>query len=244
MKKIIVFLNLFFGILTNVYSQIEYKTDTIISKVIIDNVSFTLKVLRDKHNDHMEEFGEEDEGDLHYSQSPITLTFIRNEDSKVIYSKKIDTEINDYPYLNYFFYKSQNKTLSDYGRLYMSINKSYGGSGSTTVLYTFTFDGKNISVNKIDSFGELTYVLHGKDDYEILFLTGKWNEGESHFENHQYIIKKIQFGKSIEVEYLGTTEKKYPSLDDINLTSKKLFDLIYKNEPRIFRSIDLYNFKY
>jgi len=221
-----------------------FKIDTIINNVLIDNNQFSLKVLRDKFDEHLDKFLEEDEPS--FEQSPMTVILTNNANGKIAYLKKFDFQPNDYPYINYSFYKGQAQDLSDNGRLYFMLNKSYGGSGSQSIRYYIYFNENKIYFSELfSSSGELSYIVYNKNDNEIIVLDGIWNmkENESHFANHRYIITKYTYHDgNFDKKVIGQTKFKYSSLDEDKPIGEILID-IKRKEPLLLKSINLIYYK-
>ncbi len=222
--------------------KILYKKDTVIRNVLIDGAKLAINVLRDRFDEHLDKFKEDDEP--YFTQAPITVAFTRNADDNPIYVKRFDFEPNEYPYLGYSFYKGQDQNLSSPGKLYFMLNKSYGGSGSTHSIYFVDFKDNKINLNHLINCNELTNILYAKDDKEILALKGIWNidEDESHFANHRLTITKYTYtnGSFYEKE-IGQTKFKYSSLDENKTVSQILFDIKTK-EPSLLTEINLSNY--
>ena len=227
-----------------------FKMDTTIKSVLIDGKHFSLKVLRDKFDEHLDKFLEEgehsEEGEPSFIQSPMTVVLTNNADGKIIYIKKFDFEPNDYPYLNYSFYKGQAQNLNDKGRLYLVLNKGYGGSGSQSIRYYITYNENKINFSELfKSSGELSYIVYNKNDNEIIALDGIWNleENESHFANHRYTITKYTYrNNSFDKTVIGQTQFKYSSLDEDKTIAQILID-IKTNEPVLLKGINLTDYK-
>ena len=220
-----------------------FKVDTIIQDVLICGNKFSIKILRDQVDEQLNPFLEEDEPS--FRQSPMTVIFINNTDGKVVYLKKFDSEPNDYPYLNYSFYKSQDQSLNTNGKLYLLLNKNFGGSGSISNRYLIDYKDNKICFSHLfESSGELTYILYNKNDNEIIVLDGIWNtkEDESHFANHRYKIKKYSYtdGRFLEIE-IGKTKFKYSSLDE-NKSNLEILKDIKTKEPLLLIDLKLSNY--
>ena len=221
-----------------------FKIDTTINNVLIDGKQFSLKVLRDKFDEHLDKFSEEDEPS--FTQSPMTVILTNNADGKVVYLKKFDFVPDDYPYLTYSFYKGQAQNLNDNGRLYLMLNKGYGGSGSQSIRYYINFNENKINFSELfSSSGELSYIVYNKNDNEIIVLDGIWNmkENESHFANHRYTITKYAYrDNSFDKKVIGQTKFKYSSLDDDKPIAQILIDIKTK-EPLLLKGINLNDYK-
>lgn len=216
-----------------------YETDTIIENILIDGRKFTIKVLRDKFNEHLDKFTEED--DPSFTQSPITVVFTKNTDDNPIYVKRFDFEPSDYPYLDYSFYKGQEQNLKSPGKLYFIVNKTYGGSLSTHSIYFINFKDNKINLNHLFYCNELTHILYALNDKEVLSLVGIWNieEGESHFGDHRFKITRYIFGDNdINTEEIGETKFKYSVLNKKKSSSEILTEIKLK-EPQLLANINL-----
>jgi hypothetical protein len=221
-----------------------FKTDTTYNNVLIDGQQFSFKILRDKLNEHLEKFTEN--GEPNFEQSPMTVILTNNNDGKIIYIKKFDFEPDDYPSLSYSFYKGQSQHLNDNGKLYLMLNKGYGGSGSRSIRYYINFKDNKINFSDLfSSSGELSYIVYNKNDNEIIVLDGIWNmkENESHFANHRYTITKYTFDKKgFDKKEIGQTKFKYSSLGEDKPISQILVDIKTK-EPLLLKGIQLADFK-
>lgn len=222
-----------------------FKIDTSINNISIDGKPFSVKVLRDNFNEHLERFLD-DNNNPTFIQSPITLVFTSQANNKIVYIKKFDFDPNDYPNLSYSFYKANTKDLTREGKLYLVLNKGYGGSGSQSTRYYINFQDNKVNFsNLFNSNGELSYILYNKNDNEIIVLNGVWNmkENESHFANHRYIITKYTFiNNSFEKKEIGLTKFKYASLDEAKPILQILTDIQTK-EPILFKELDVLNLK-
>ncbi len=219
-----------------------FNLDTSFKNVLIEGKKFDIKVFRDKLDEHLESYNKDEFSDK--TESPITIILNKSEDGKIIYIKKFDFEPNDHPYLNYAFYKGQNQPLSEPGRLYFMLNKGYGGSGSGSIRYYINIDEGKVNLsNLFESSGELSYILYGKNDNQILVLNGIWNPDDGgHFANHRYslVLYRIR-NKEFEKKEIGKTNYKYSSLDE-NKSAEQILSDIQKNEPTLLDDINISNF--
>lgn len=223
----------------------KYKTETKINNVVIGGSQFSIRVLRDKYDEHLKEFSEEPQtlDEYEFTQSPITIVISKNSDNHPLYIKRFDHEPDDYPYLNYKFYKGENQNLNKQGRLYFRISKGYGGSGSQCATYYIDYLRGQISLsNLFNSSCELFYDVYSQNDKEILLLKGIWGTDESHFGNHRYNITKYtyengQFNK----KEIGQTKYKYSSLDE-NKTISQILREIKTKETLLLSDIALSDF--
>lgn len=221
-----------------------FNIDSAINNIIIDGQQFSLQVLRDKFDEQLTAFTAE--ADPSFTQSPISLVFSNSSTGKIVYSKKFDFEPGDYPYLNYSFYKAQDQALNNKGKLYVTFNKSYGGSGSQSTTYYIHLNKGNITFsNLFNSSGELSYIVYHKNDNEIIVLDGIWNmqQNESHFANHRYKITRYLFtANGFEKKVVGQTKFKYASLDE-DKTAQQILKDIKTKEPLLLKGIQPADFK-
>ncbi|MBU0489228.1 MAG: hypothetical protein KKA07_04415 [Bacteroidetes bacterium] len=219
-----------------------FKTDTVINRVLIEEEQFTIEVYRNIFNEHIYTYSAS--GDPYFEQSPITI-IIKNSDSEIVYLKTFDFEPDDYPYLIYSFYKGQGQDLNKPGKLYVEINISYGGSGSLSNIYFITLKNGTISFNKLFQVsGVLDYVVYSSYDSEIIVLEGIWNfeEGETHFANHRYMITRYIFiDNSFQKKEIGMTVNKYSSLDEDKPIMETLKE-IENREPELLQEINISDF--
>jgi hypothetical protein len=153
-------------------------------------------------------------------QSPITLLIVDKLSGKIKFQKKIGNEFNDYPFQNWKLIKGPEKSLNHPGKLFLSIDKSYGGSGSINTTYLIDISEIGITVLKIfSSAGELSDFMITKHDKELFLISGIWNpqEKEAHFSDHRFQLKKFTFNKGqVQAFNLGITNLKYPPIDEEN----------------------------
>ena len=215
-----------------------YSTDTVLNNVEINGENFRIQVMRDKYDEHLLPYTNDYGGNLTI-QSAITILITRESNNQLLYYKRFDYPPDDYPYINYVFFKGQFQQLNEAGKLYLLFNKHHGGSGSQTERYLVNYMDNRINLYSLFASGELTSVLYAKSDNEILVLEGIWGEDESHFGEHQLRIKKFDFSEGIFKEIrIGTTKNKYPGIDD-ETSPKEVLQLITKSEPELFKEIDL-----
>lgn len=225
----------------------QYRIDTIINAVKIRDQKYSFIVLRDKYNEQMLAFEEGNKGPGTWlpEQAPITLIVADNTNGNILFHKKLELSANDYPNLNWLLEKGQEKKLADTGKLFFSVDKSYGGSGSTNTVYLIDKSEKGIQLTKLFSVnGELSDYIITKNDQELILISGIWNskEKEAHFSNHRYQINKLVFKTDrVESIILGTTTNKYPCIDEEN-TCKSILSSIIKKEPQFGKNIQLTNY--
>lgn len=196
------------------YSNTEiFKTDTIFNDVLIDGEKFTVKVLSDKLDEHLEPYKKsEDEYEV---MSPKTLVFFSIDSAKIAYVKKFDFS-SDFDSSTPSF-KKLNGNIHNEGKLYLNwLNHSNGSGFRKKTYYVYLENGK-LYLSEILESGELSYTYFNKNDKEILVFDGIWNfnENETHFSNHRYKITsyKYSYDGFVKDEY-GTTYNKYPSDDE------------------------------
>lgn len=217
-----------------------FKTDTSVTDVLIDSLHFSLQVLRDQFDEHTNRFSTEKEPS--FTQSPITVIFTNNRDRKAAYIKKFDSAPDDYPYLDYSFYKGQQQGLAVPGKLYMVLTRNYGGSGSEhTWYYIHLKDNKIYCSSLFDPGNELSYLLYNRNDSEMVVLNGIWNmkENESHFADHRYKIARYVYNNgSYQKKDTTQTNFKYPCADE-HKTALQILTAIQAKESSVLSSINL-----
>jgi hypothetical protein len=226
----------------------QFRIDTIFNTVMIQAKPYTLIVLRDKYNEQMVPFGKVVVGkneELLLEQAPITIMIADKTNGGIVFYKKIEIAGNNYPNLNWLLEKGQGKQLTQTGKLFFSVDKSYGGSGSTNAIYLIDTTEKGFQLSKLfAATGELSDYIVANNDEEMIFITGIWNskEKEAHFSNHRYQVNKIVFKKAgIETLNLGITTFKYPSIDE-DSTCIAILTSILKKEPTFKSKIQLSKF--
>ncbi|MFZ4057238.1 MAG: hypothetical protein ACOYKE_03835 [Ferruginibacter sp.] len=213
-----------------------YRLDTIINMTKIDGSFYTLYLLRDKLNENFEAY--ENEAYAGYSAAPLTLLVQSMRNGKLVYAKKIIAAPGDQPYINCRFYKANNAATADTGKLFVELNKSYGGSGSLSTWYHVTMQNGKMTLNTLfDGSGELTLVAHAKNDASFIVLDGIWNmhEGEAHFGEHRYALTQYSFVDGFfQSKKIGTTKYKYEVADGKNAEAL-LLKSIQQKEPNLFK---------
>jgi len=221
-----------------IYSDTSlFKTDTILSNVRIDDKQFSIHILRDKYNENLERYSENepDYSSYSFSSSPVTIVFTNFENEKIVYIKKFE---DYYPY----FMKGGSKTLSSEGKLYFKQIISAGGSGYRQKNYWVFLDEGKLKFTEIFDSGELSYIIHHKNDNEILVLDGIWGrDDDGHFSNHRYKVTKYIIDDYRKVE-VGETEYKYSS-SDVDKPITQILSEIKENEPELLSKIDLSDYK-
>jgi hypothetical protein len=214
-----------------------FKVDSVFENVAINGGMFTIMVLRDKLDENMHAFLDEDEP--YFSQSPITIAIAKTGNKNPMYIKRFDFEPGIYPNFSYHFFKGQNQSLNTPGKLYLTFTKNFGGSGHTGINYFIDFKEGQINLKNIFSFGTLSYEAFSKTDNEILLLNGIWGEEETHFSSHRYKIIKYKYNNDFfeEIE-IGETKFKYSSLDD-DKSVKQIMVEIKAKEPLLLQSIKI-----
>lgn len=215
-----------------------YKLDTVINNIDISGEQYNMKALYEKRQPI--NISAQDEEDY----QAITFLFFKGNKKEPQLIKKISLEQG--AYINYYVYKGQNQNLNERGKAYLLVNKSFGGSGSSSEVYSINNQHEHLSIDKIfDCSGELDYIIYNNNDDEILLLKGIWGDNESHFSNHRYTIKKyIYQNGSFTEKILGRTQLKYSSLDEDKPLQQVLTDIKMK-EPLLLQTINIkdYSFK-
>ena len=178
-----------------------FKIDTVFNKVLIGKKEFIIKVEREKFNNNFQLFNEP-------TSCPITILIINKDDGKIVYFQRI----TDGVYINCSMYKEHNKPLSSSGRLYLFIERNFGGSGTKVTQYFLSFNAGEFELKKLTESNELSIFYYNKNDKDILRLDGVWELEDGHFGNHRYKITKITFdsnGDWFQTKTIGETSLKY-----------------------------------
>lgn len=222
----------------------QFKVDSVINTVNIQDQMYSIILLRDKYNEQLIPFevGNSGPGVWLPEQAPLTIMIVNKANGDLVYYKKLELSNDGYPSINWQLVKGQERKLAQKGNLLLSLDKSYGGSGSTNFLYLIDRTEKGFILLKLfSSIGELSDFIVANNDQELISISGIWNikENESHFSEHRYQIKKIAFkGGKIETINLGTTSNKYPCIDEKN-TCLSLLSSIIKKESVFAKSIQI-----
>jgi len=190
-----------------------FKIDTTYSNVFIDGISFKIRILSDKLNEHLENY---EEPEFEFDDvSPKTVVFYSDETGKIAYVKKFDASKP--------FFMKQCGNLSKDGKLYLHWMSSGGGSGFSSNTSLVSLEDGKIVLTEIFNSGEMDFVLFNKNDKEIYILKGIWGDEldingepvETHFSDHKYKILQYRYGyDGFEEKEIGTTKNKYSSLDE------------------------------
>lgn len=220
----------------------QYKIDSVLNTVLLEKKFYTIILLRDKYTEQMLPFEAKNNGNNNYSpeQSPITFLIVDQSNSSIKFQKKINPDINDYPYQYWHFRKGNEKKLSLPGKLFFSIDKNYGGSGSTNTTYLIDSSETGLNMTKLFSAsGELSDFIITKNDSALILISGIWNvnENETHFSNHRYQLIKYTFKRNaIKRTNLGITHFKYPTIDEEN-SCKEIIHQIQIREKVKFKTL-------
>jgi hypothetical protein len=200
----------------------QYRIDSVLNTVTIKEETFSIIILRDKYTEQMVPFKKDGMGLKEYlpEQASITLLIANKANGEIRFFKKFETELNDYPFQSWQLTKGQGKRLDQKGKLFFSLDKSYGGSGSMSTTYLIDLTEIGLEATKIFTVvGELSDFMVSKNDQELITISGIWNtqEKEQHFSPHRYQIQKYKMIDGKVKKYnLGTTFFKYPPIEDEN----------------------------
>jgi hypothetical protein len=168
--------------------------------------------------------------DIEFNQ--LIIYFTQKDNDSVILKKTFEEN----QFVKMFSFKEKNTT-------YISLSSYSGGSGFTSTIYQIKLDEKPTFI-EIFNYNELTFYTFNKDGSELLYLQGIWDmteaAEEAHFSDHCYSIGTISLtpnGATHEVIH-GKTKQKYPCYD-YETTTEMLVQVIHKNEPTVFKTIDL-----
>lgn len=226
------------GSLPEPYSNTSlYKLDTTIKNVNVNGEKYSFKAFYERNQSSTIAAQDDEE------YKSVSFLFFKENSQKPELIKSMSLEEGEF--IHYNVYKGQNQSLDKDGRLYLLINKSFGGSGSSSEIYTVSNQDGKVSMEKIfECSGELDYKIYKKNDDEILLLQGIWGDNESHFANHRYLVKNYKFENgSFKEITIGKTKYKYSSLDEDKPVEQILIDMKTK-EPLLFQSINISDYKF
>lgn len=202
-----------------------FNTDTTYSNILIDGKSFTIKVLSDKLDEHLEKY---EEPEFEFDDvSPKTVVFYSSETGKIAYVKKFDAS-------KPFFFK-QCGDLSKEGKLYLHWMSSGGGSGFSSNTNLVYLESGKIKISNVFESCEIDYVLFNKNDKEIYVLQGIYGNEldengepiETHFSNRRYRVLQYRFGyDGFDEKEIGSTKNRYSGGDEGKSASEILKDII------------------
>ncbi|OYY03581.1 MAG: hypothetical protein B7Y76_03630 [Sphingobacteriia bacterium 35-40-5] len=214
------------------YSLIDtskYTLDTVLEKVQVDSLNLTIVMMRAKLDEHFQPFDSS-------ISSPVSLAIFEKESNLPLYSMTFANTPDDYPYIIPTLFKANGSSLQGQGPLFFSLDKGYGGSGSSYEL--FWIQPRNKAIHLVPLFkgsGELSYPYFIKQGNQLLLFEAIWNmkEGESHFSKHLIQLSLIDlYVKQPMIQPLGKTISKY-QLPESDLTAKELLGEFKQKEPHL-----------
>ncbi len=212
----------------------QYKIDTVFDKITIGETTVSVSILRDKYDAHSKIINDDD-----VETSPVTIIVRDNSNTNIIFKKTFGQELDETMNMNYNIFKAQNQPLTHNGKLYFTLFKNAGGSGSTGDIYFLDFTNGAISFNFITKTNEISDIVINNSDNEILLMEGKWGTGESHFDKHKYSITRLELNNnSFQKKETFQTAYAYPSLGDVK-PAKEILMEINSKEPKLLGNINL-----
>lgn len=206
----------------------NYEIDTSYNQVLLDSQKLNIVLFRPKMNEHLQPF----DSNL---ASPVTLAISSDSSQRPIYLKSFETDPDDYPYTVPAIFKANGAGLHTPGHLFFSLDKGYGGSGSSYLLYWIKNSKKTVQLIPIvKSKGELSYTYFFDQGKGILLFEAIWNmeQGEAHFSDHRIQLTKIDLSKNQPVyQLLGVTKHQY-QLPDKDSSARVLVAQIRGKEPQ------------
>lgn len=211
-----------------------FKFDTTYNSVDIDNKKFNISMQRDRYNERIEPYSDNDSIDVDnsISYSPVSVVF-RNQDNLIQLVQKYD-------YYPTELYKGVSQDLSKSGRLYLVRSESANNAWVLRTHYlVFIYEGE-IRIREIFKSGTLSFVAYNKNDNEILILNSVWGGGETAFEKHRQEIVKFRFDESHSLvsQNIGITKFKYGN-EMTDMTASQVLNQIKRTEPNLLRNINL-----
>lgn len=206
-----------------------FQIDTLMTHVQVDSQELSIALLRDKLDEHQHPF------DTNLVR-PVTLAVFSDSTNQLLYSKSFETAPDDYPFTSPNIFKANDASLKDPGPLFFSLEKGYGGSGSSYQLFWIQYFDKNVHlVPLFKGPGELTYPHFLNHGNQIILFEAIWNmdEGESHYSAHRIQLTSISLENQVPSQHiLGKSTNKY-LLPDNEIAAKALIDQFQLHEPKI-----------
>ena len=197
-----------------------FQIDTLMTHVQVDSQKLTIVLLRDKLDEHQHPF----DSNL---VRPVTLAVYSDSTNRLLYQKSFETAPDDYPYTSPNIFKANDASLKDTGALFFSLEKGYGGSGSSYQLFWIQYANKNVHlVPLFKGTGELSYPHFLNHGNQVLLFEAIWDmdQGESHYSAHRIQLTSISLENLQPIQQiLGTTTNKY-LLPDNEIAAKALLD--------------------
>ena len=205
-----------------------YQIDSLMTHVQVDSQKLTIVLLRDKLDEHQHPF----DSNL---VRPVTLAVYSDSTNRLLYQKSFETAPDDYPYTSPNLFKANDANLKDTGPLFFSLEKGYGGSGSSYQLFWIQYFNKNVHlVPLFKGTGELSYPYFLNHGNQVLLFEAIWNmdQGESHYSAHRIQLTSISLENQQPIQQiLGTTTHKY-LLPDNEIAAKALLDQLKLRESK------------
>lgn len=193
--------------LFSIVDTTECIIDTLLQQVQLDSQKVNIVLFRAKLDEHLHPFDT-------ILASPIRLAIFKDSSNLPLYLKTFETEPDDYPYVTATLFKANESSPQTSGPLFFSLEKGYGGSGSSYQLYLIQALSKQVRLIQLfKGIGELSYPYFLANGKQLLVLESVWNsaEGESHFSDHQIKITAITLSKdSPIIQNIGKSRHKYP----------------------------------
>lgn len=212
----------------------EYTIDTLLQQVQLDSLKVNLVLFRAKLDEHFHPFDTS-------IASPVRLAIFKDSSNLPLYLKSFETEPDDYPIVTATLFKANDISPQATGPLFFSIEKSYGGSGSSYQLYWIQASTEQVSLIPLfKGIGELSYPYFLANGKKILVFESIWNnaQGESHFSDHQIKITAITLSKDRpSTQNIGQTRNKYP-LPYNNQMASELIKELQMKEPELLRTLN------
>lgn len=204
----------------------NYSIDTVLNQVQIDSQKVSIGLFRAKLDEHLHSFDSS-------LARPVTLAIFKDSTKQPMYLKSFETEPDDYPFVLANLFKANSITLQRAGPLFFSLEKGYGGSGSSYQLFWIQSLDQNFHLVPIfKGSAELSYPYFLKQGNQILVFEAEWNmeQGEAHFSEHRIQLTRIDLQNKQPVQQLlGKSANKY-FLPDSDLSAKALIDQLKQKE--------------
>ena len=169
------------------------------------------------------------------------MAIFRYSTKPLLYLKSFESEPDDYPFVITNLFKANSTSLQNAGPLFFSLEKGYGGSGSSYKLFWIQSLDQNFHLIPVfKGSAELSYPYFLKQGNQILVFEAEWNmeQGEAHFSEHRIQLTRFDLQNKQPVQQLlGKSANKY-FLPDSDLSAKKLIDQLKQKESRFLGLAD------
>lgn len=213
----------------------KHTIDTLLQQVQLDSLKVNLVLFRAKLDEHFHPFDTS-------IASPVRLAIFKDSFNLPIYLKTFENEPDDYPFVSATIFKANEISIKASGPLFFSLEKGYGGSGSSYQLYLIQAISNEIRLTSLfKGIGELSYPYFLANGKQLLVFESVWNsaQGEAHFSDHHIKITAITISKGIPIiQFIGQSRNKY-TLPYNNQMARVLMKDFQMKEPELLLPLNI-----